>query len=161
MQRWLDPLFQNVCPLFLMPSFFQEYPKPLIRIDRMVNEHTVDYYPSPLGLTSMIHFPIFLQTLRALSLPLEYLFNFLSNLYIPPWKISNSWRSNYRKMHENASKMNQKTESILFYWCLSAKLSSRSLLLTPRQREITNFLLAGYLENWTFLLEGGGGGRNL
>ena len=69
-----------------MPSFFQEYPKPLIRIDRMVNEHTVDYYPSPLGLTSMIHFPIFLQTLRALSLPLEYLFNFLSNLYIPPWK---------------------------------------------------------------------------
>ena len=67
-QRCLYPLFQINAPIFSCPLFFEEYLNPLVKISNMVNEHTVDYHPSSLGLTSRIRPLIFLWTLRGLSL---------------------------------------------------------------------------------------------
>ena len=49
----------------------------------MVNEHIVNYHPSPSEFTSSIHPLIFLWTPKGLISP-EYFLNFFSNLYIPP-----------------------------------------------------------------------------
>ena len=49
-QRYLDPLFQNKQPLFLLPLFFEEHLNPQVT------------HPNPSGLTSRIHSLIFLQT---------------------------------------------------------------------------------------------------
>ena len=54
-QRCLYPLFQNQRLHFCCPLFFEEYLNPQVRITKIVNEHTVDYHPSPSGLTSRIH----------------------------------------------------------------------------------------------------------
>ena len=51
-QSCLYPLFQNQCPHFLMSALFwklfsENYLNPQVRINKMVNKHTVDYHPSP------------------------------------------------------------------------------------------------------------------
>ena len=64
MQRCFYVLFQNQWSFF-----FKEYLHPQVGISKMVNKHTVDYQPSPLGLTSNIHPLIFLWTLEGFISP--------------------------------------------------------------------------------------------
>ena len=46
-QRCLYPLFQNQCPHFLLSLFSEKYVSPQVRINKMINKHTVDYDTSP------------------------------------------------------------------------------------------------------------------
>ena len=45
------PYFKLNAPIFCCPHFFEEYLNHQVRINKMVNEHTVDYHPSPAVLT--------------------------------------------------------------------------------------------------------------
>ena len=56
------PYFKINAPIFFCPLFFEEYLNPQIRINIMVNEHTVNYHPCCFGSTSRIHLLIFLWT---------------------------------------------------------------------------------------------------
>ena len=69
---------------FCCSLFFEEFLNPQVRINKIVNEHTVDYHPSPSELTSRIHPLTFLWAPKEFISP-EYFLNFFSNLYIPPW----------------------------------------------------------------------------
>ena len=55
-QRCLYPIFQNQCPHFLLSALFwklfsENYLNLQVRINKMVNKHTVDYHPSPSQIT--------------------------------------------------------------------------------------------------------------
>ena len=55
-QTCLYPLFQNQCPHFLLSTLFwklfsENYLNPQVRINKMVNKHTVGYHPSPSQIT--------------------------------------------------------------------------------------------------------------
>ena len=65
------PYFKINVPSFCWPLFFEEYLNPQVRINKMVNEHTVDYQPSPSELTSRIHPFIFLKAHKGFISP-EY-----------------------------------------------------------------------------------------
>ena len=84
MQRCLYSLFQNKHPLF-----FEEFLNPQVRINKMVNEYTVDYRPSEL--TSRIHPFIFLWTPKGFYLCRTFLGFFLKHVYptIVAEKVSN------------------------------------------------------------------------
>ena len=78
------PYFKINVPIFCYSIFFEESLNPQVRINKMVNEHTVEYQPSPSELTSRIHPLIFLWTPKEFISP-EYFLSFFSNLYISPW----------------------------------------------------------------------------
>ena len=48
-------------PFILLPLFFKEYLNHQVRVNKMVNEHRVNYYFSPSVLTSSIHPLIYIQ----------------------------------------------------------------------------------------------------
>ena len=52
--------FKINASLFCFPLFFKEYLNPQAMINKMVNKHSVDYHPSPSGLTSRIYLLIVL-----------------------------------------------------------------------------------------------------
>ena len=54
--------------IFCCPIFFEEYLNPLVRINKMVNEHTVDYHPSLSKLIQGYTLSYFYRLLRGLSL---------------------------------------------------------------------------------------------
>ena len=83
-QRCLYLLFQNKCFHFLLSTLSENYLNSQVRINKMVNKHTVDYHPSPSQLISRIHTLIFLWTPKGFISPESFL-NFFLNLYIPPW----------------------------------------------------------------------------
>ena len=63
-KRCLYLLFQNQCPHFLLPPPFwklycENYLRPQVSINKMLNKHIVDYHPSLSQLTSRIHPLIF------------------------------------------------------------------------------------------------------
>ena len=60
-------LFSDICMKCLNPQ---------VRISKMVNEHTVDYHPSPSELTSRIHPLIYLWTAKGFIFSPEYFLNF-------------------------------------------------------------------------------------
>ena len=70
--------------IFCCPLFSENYVNPQFRINKMVNKHTVDYYPTSSQLISRIHPLIFLWTPKGHISPESFL-NFFLNLYIPPW----------------------------------------------------------------------------
>ena len=70
---------------------------PQVRINKMVNEHTVDYHPIPSEFTSRIHPLIFLWTPKG-SISPEYFLNFFSNLHMPPW-LQESFQIHYWKIY--------------------------------------------------------------
>ena len=67
-------------PIFCCSLFFEEYLNPQVRSNKMVNEHTIYYHPSPSELTSRIHALIFLWTPKGF-ISKEYFLNF-SETYI-------------------------------------------------------------------------------
>ena len=74
--------------LILSPFFWklssENYLNSQVRINKMVNKHTVDYHPSSSQLTSRIYPLRFLCTPRGFIFSESFL-NFFLNLYIPPW----------------------------------------------------------------------------
>ena len=71
-------------PFSTAPSFSKNAPTLRNRINKLANEHTVDYHPIPSELTSRIHPLVLLWTPKGFISP-EYFFVISSNLYIPPW----------------------------------------------------------------------------
>ena len=77
----LNPLLESNALLFCCSLFFKEYCNMQIRINKMVNEESVDYHLSPLRLISKIHLSGFFCPLRALSFS-EIFFEFaLKSVY--------------------------------------------------------------------------------
>ena len=74
----------TISPILYCPLFSENDLNPQVRINKMVNKHTVDYHPSPSQLISRIHTLIFLWTPKGFISPESFL-NFFLNLYIPPW----------------------------------------------------------------------------
>ena len=137
-QRFLYPLFKNQRPIFYCYLSFEEYFKPQVKITQMVNEHTVDYHPSPSELTSRIYPLIFLWTPEGF-IPLEYFLNFFSNLYIPPW-LGKSFKFMVLRLMENAF-VTQNIESVHFYLWPLTKFSLRFPLLHPPLQPEENYSL--------------------
>ena len=75
--------FKINSPIFCCPLFSENYHNPQVRINKIINKHTVDYHPSPSQLISRIQPLIFLWTPKWFISPEPFLIFFL-NLYIPP-----------------------------------------------------------------------------
>ena len=58
---------KSIPPIFCCPLFSENYLNPQVKINKMVNNHTVDYHPSPLQLFSRIHLTYFYGLLTGLS----------------------------------------------------------------------------------------------
>ena len=127
------PYFKISTPFSCCSIFFEDH-DPQFRIKKTVNEHTVDYHPSPSELTSRIHPVIFLWTFKGFIFP-EFFSIFCSNLYIPPW-LRKSFKFISLSLLENALV----SYYFLVFWHFvfthapPAKLSHR-LLSSPLQAE--------------------------
>ena len=75
----------------------------------------------------------------------EYLSDFLSKLYVPPW-LGKSFKFVVFRLLKNGF-ASQKIESTHFYSYTQAKLSPRFLQSSPRQRKITHPPTAAFFEN--------------
>lgn len=64
-------------PLLCCPVFFKEYLNSKFNMNKMIEEHSIKYHPSPSGSTSRINPLIFLQT--------RVFVDFFTNLYVPKW----------------------------------------------------------------------------
>ena len=84
LRRCLYLLLRNQHPHFLLIHLFWRMLQPQVRINKMVNEHTVDYHPSPSEFTSRIDPLIFLWISKGFISP-EFFLNFFSKLHTPPW----------------------------------------------------------------------------
>ena len=103
----------------------------------MVNKHTVDYHSSPSQLTSRIHPVIILWTPRGF-ISSETFLNFFLSLYIPSW-LRKSFEYMVLRLLANRF-IRQKIESLHFYSCSQAKLSSRFLSLPSQAQGNHQFL---------------------
>ena len=110
---------------------------PKVRINKMVNKHTVDYQPSPSEVTWRIHLLIFLWTPKGFVFSPEYFLNFFSNLYIGQW-LRESCKFMVLRLLENAF-VSQKNESVHFYLCPKQKSLLGSYHNHSRHEEITHF----------------------
>ena len=122
-------------PIFCCPLFFENYLNPQVRINKMVNKHTVDYHPSPSQVDSRIHLLIFLWTPKRFISP-ECFLDFFLNLYIPPW-LRESFKFIVLRLLANTF-VSQKTESFHFDSWSQGKLSSRFLSSSPKQKKIAH-----------------------
>ena len=140
MQRFQYPLFQNQCPHFLLFRLFwklssDNYLNPHVRINKMVNKHTVDYY----RLLRETESRIFLE--------------FFLDLYIPPcFKVSNLWL----RLLANTF-VSQKIEC-LFLVMPPSKTLPQVFIITPppRQKEITHSSWTAFSQDLFFLGKKGG-----
>ena len=112
MQRCLYSIFQNQTPIFCCPLFSENYLNSQVRINKLINKHTVDYHPSPSQLISRIQPPIFLWTPKGFIYP-ESFSDFFLKLYIPPW-LWESFRFMLLSLLANTF-VSQKIESAQFY----------------------------------------------
>ena len=123
------PYFKINPPHFLLSVFSENYLNPQVRINKMVNKHTVDYLPSPSQLISRKQPLIFLWTPKEFISPESFL-NFFLNLYIPLW-LRKNFKFTVLRLLANTF-VNQKSESVHFYSCPQAKLSPKPLSLPLR-----------------------------
>ena len=107
---------------------------PQVRINKMVNKHTVDYHPSPSELTSRIHPVIFLWTLKGFIFRPECFLNFFSNRYFAPWQ-QQSFKFIVLRLMENAF-VNQKVEFVHFCLFPQGKTLPQLLITTPGRRKL-------------------------
>ena len=127
-RRCLYPHFKINAPIFCCPLISENYLDPQVRINKMVNKHTVDYHPSPLQLTSRIHPLIFLWTPNGFISPELFLNFFPKPVYST--MVAESFKFMVLRLLANTF-VSQKIESVHFYTRSQAKLS-------PRQKEITH-----------------------
>ena len=123
-------------PIFCCSIFFEQCLNPQVRINKMVNKHTVDYHPSLSELTSSIHPLIFLWTSKGFFFP-EYFLKLFSNLYIPPW-LRKNFKFMVVRLLENTF-LSQKTESVHFHSCPQVKLLPGCYHHHSKQKEFTHF----------------------
>ena len=110
-QRCLYPLFQNLCPHFLLSPLFWKLSQPSGQ-DQKNGKQTYCRLPQ---LTSRIQPLIFLWTPKGFIFPEPFL-DFFLNLYILPWLQNLFIRIKYI--------LNQKIKSVYFYSYPQAKLSA-------------------------------------
>ena len=109
----------------------------------MVNEHTVDYHPSPSEFTSRIRCLIFLWIPKGFISP-EYFLIFFWNLYIPPW-LQSCFKFMVLRLLENTF-VSQKTNL-----CPKQNSPPGFYHYHSRQKEITHFPQTKCLENLFFV----------
>ena len=118
--------FKINASIFCCPLFLKEYLNPQLRINKMVNKHTVDYHPSRLPLTSRIHPLIFLWTPKRVYLSRIFLQFFLIPVY--PAMVAEKFKFMVLRLLANGF-ASQKIESVRFCLCHQAKLSPKFLSL--------------------------------
>ena len=121
-QRCLYPHFKINTVIFCCPLVSENYLNSQVRINKMVNKHTVDFHPNPSSSTSSIHPLIFLWTATGF-ISAESFFNFFLNLYVPPC-LRESFKFMVLRLLANIF-VSQTIESLHFYSCPQAKLSPR------------------------------------
>ena len=104
------PHFKINAPIFSCTLFSENHLNPLVKINKMVNKDTVDYYPSSSKLISRIHPLIFLWTPKGSISPKSFL-NFFLNLYIPP-----CLQKRFKFIVLIFLAKGKKVESVLFYF---------------------------------------------
>ena len=128
-QRCLYPLFQNQRPRFLPLHLFEKCLNPQVRSNKMVNEHTVVYHPSPSESTSRIHPPHISMDSEGVYLSIIFLF---SRLYISLW-LQKSFKFRALRLLENTS-VSQKTESVHFYSYSQTKVFPQVFIISTLGR---------------------------
>ena len=131
------PYFKMNPPISCCPLFSENYLNTQVRINKMINKHTVNYHPSPSQWISRIHPLIFLWTPKGFISPESFL-NFFLNLYIPPW-LRKSFKFIVLRLLANTF-VSQKIESAHFYSCFQAKFSPGFYHYHPGRRNFS-FLL--------------------
>ena len=134
-------------PNFCCPLFPENYLNPQVRINKMVNKHTVNYHPSPSQLISRIHPHIFLWTPKASISPESFL-NFILDLYIPLW-LRKSFKFIVLRLLQDYWN---------FYSCFLLKQNSPPSL-SLRQTGIAHSSRTAFSEDNFFSAERGGGRR--
>ena len=145
------PYFKINPAIFCCLLFFEECINPQVRINKMVNEHTLDYHPSLSELTSKINLLIFLSTPNGF-ISSEYFLYFFSIPYVPPW-FQKSFKSMVLRLLANTF-VSQKIESV-HYSCHQAQLSPMFFSLSPKQKELNQFYQTAFPENLCFLQQKG------
>ena len=140
--------------LFILwcPLFFENYLNPQVRINKIVDKHTVDYHPSPSQLILRIHSLIFLWTPKRFISPESFL-NFFLNLFIPPWL-----RKSFKFIVLRSLQIHlwvKKIECFNFYSCPQAKLAPKFLWLFPQADGNCTFLSNSVFEDIFPEKEGG------
>ena len=151
----ISTISKSIPPFSAVPTFLKIISNPLVRINKMVNNRTVDYHPSPSQLISKIHPLIFLWTPKGFISPESFL-KFFLNLYFSPW-LQKSFKFIVLRLLGNTF-VSQKIESVHFYSRPKTKLSPRFLSLSPRQKEIAHSSRTAFSEDIFSSGERGGGG---
>ena len=113
-------------------KFFSDIPmkylNPQVKINKMINEHTVNYHSSPSELTLRIHPLIFLWTPKGFIFSPKCFLNFFSNLYFAPcqWK---TFKLMVLRLLENAF-VSQKVEPVHFHLNALSKNPPQVLITT-------------------------------
>ena len=127
--------FLEICRNFFS-DIWMKCLNPQVRINDMVNEHTVDYHPSPSELTSRIHPLVFLWTTKGFIFSPQYFLNLIWNLYIAPW-LRKSFKFTVLRLLENTF-VSQKIESLfIFTYVPKQKSLLGSYHYHSRQEEIS------------------------
>ena len=143
--------FKISVSIFCCPLFFEEYLNLQVTINKRVNEHTVDYCPSPSGLTSRITPLLFLWTPQGLPLSRIFVEFFLK--YVYPTVVGKNFLIFLSlSLLENAF-ISQKGKSTQFNSWPQAKLFSWFLSAHPRQKEITHFPRQHFLKIYSLPAE--------
>ena len=147
------PCFKINAPIFSCLLFSENHLNPQVRINKMVNKHTVDYHPSPWQLTLRIHPLIFLWTPKGFFSPESFLI--FSETGIPPW-LRKSFKFIVSLRLLVNTFVSQKIESVHFYPSPQAKLSTRNFIIIPRQKKITHSSRTAFSKDLFFPLQKGG-----
>ena len=147
--------FKINSPIFCCPLFSENYLNPQVRINKMVNKHTVDYHLSPSQLISRIHPLIFLWAPKGFIFPESFL-NFFLNQYIPPW-LQKGFKFIMLRLLANTF-VSQKIESVHFY---SYPKQNPLPSLSPRQKGIAHSSGTRFSEDIFPEQKGGGSGERI
>ena len=106
-------------------------------INKMVNEHTVDYHPSPSKLTSRVHPLIFLWTPTGFISPGYFLGFFLKRVYCT--MVAEKFHIRGAKIAEKYICDSKKLDLFIFAHVPKQNSRSGSYYYHSRQEEITHF----------------------
>ena len=122
------PYFKINTLIYCCPRLFEEYLNPQVRINKMVNDHSVNYHPNLSGLISQID-PLKFLWIHYRFISLRIFVEFFSNLYIP-LLLGKIFKFMVFRSLENAF-LSQKIGSIHCYWCPPSKTFPQVLIITP------------------------------
>ena len=149
------PCFKINAPIFSCLLFSENHLNPQVRINKMVNKHTVDYHPSPWQLTLRIHPLIFLWTPKGFFSPESFLI--FSETGISPW-LRKSFKFIVSLRLLVNTFVSQKIESVHFYPSPKQNSPPEILLLSPGRRKLPIPPEQHFLKIYFFPCRKGGGG---